>query len=270
VGPGRRELGTDGVVDGTFTATLSAPGGRTITRLALRSSAPGSWDTDAATSAWILGVATTLDSALLNDPGNAGVNVPVPDGGVFQLFAPTLPTASSCRALSSPWPPPSPTERRPPRSPSRPRFAPPPLTLKYEGKLRDRVGPSNLGLAADGALDGTLTATLTATGGRTITRLQLQSSAPRELGHRRHQRVGPGCRRRFDAPLLNNPVTMAVNFTVPDGGGGPTLRRRLGRDRVRPRFEPHPDRHLLGTGTTATAVTVASVIPSVAHARLQR
>ncbi len=42
----------------------------------------------------------------------------------------------------------------------------PSLTVAYDGKLRDRLGPGSVGLGADGALDGTLTATLAATGAR--------------------------------------------------------------------------------------------------------
>ena len=37
---------------------------------------------------------------------------------------------------------------------------PPSLALTYNGLLQDRVAPSSLGVAPDGALDGTLTATL--------------------------------------------------------------------------------------------------------------
>src|SRR5439155_21692944 len=87
VGPDNLALGGDRSLDGTLTATLSAPGGRTITRLRLHSSAPGTWDTDAATPAWVLGAATTLDRALLNDPATMAVNFAVADGGSFQLFA---------------------------------------------------------------------------------------------------------------------------------------------------------------------------------------
>src|SRR5206468_4336479 len=54
----------------------------------------------------------------------------------------------------------------------------PGVTFSYNGKLRDRVAPGSLGLGGDNALDGTLGATLHAAGGRTITRLRLQSSAP--------------------------------------------------------------------------------------------
>jgi hypothetical protein len=87
VGQSNLQLGGDGVLDGTLTVTLTATGGRTITRLTLQSSAPGTWDTDPATSAWVLGVAATLDTALLNDPGTMAVNVMVPDGGSVRLFA---------------------------------------------------------------------------------------------------------------------------------------------------------------------------------------
>jgi len=87
VGPGSTGLGADGTPDGTLTATLSAIGGRTVTRLQLQSSAPGTWDTDAETSAWVLGVARTIDEPLLNHPVTMTVNFAVPDGGSFQLFA---------------------------------------------------------------------------------------------------------------------------------------------------------------------------------------
>ena len=83
VSQGNRGLGADGALDGTLKVWLSAPGGRTITRLQLQSSAPGTWDTDNTTSAWVLGVATTLDSALLNDPATMAVNFHVADGDSF-------------------------------------------------------------------------------------------------------------------------------------------------------------------------------------------
>src|SRR6266403_1809627 len=140
-------------------------------RLRLQSSAPGTWDTDAATPAWVLGAATTLDGALLNDPATMAVNFAVPDGGSFQLFAAdfagiefaigvtlrltatfsdgTTATAVTVATAIVPTNPPS-------------------LTLTYNGLLQDRVAPSSLGVAPDGALDGTLTATLSAPGGRTI------------------------------------------------------------------------------------------------------
>ena len=87
VGSSNLGRGVDGAPDGTFTVTLAAAGGRTLTRLALQSDAPGSWDTDVATSTWLLGVATSLDGPLINDPVTMAVNFAVPDGGSFQLFA---------------------------------------------------------------------------------------------------------------------------------------------------------------------------------------
>src|SRR5437764_450877 len=90
--PSPRNLGLagDGALDGTLTAALSAPGGRTITRLQLHSSAPATWDTDSTTGASVLGVATTVVNALLNDPATAAVDFVVADGGSFTLFAADL------------------------------------------------------------------------------------------------------------------------------------------------------------------------------------
>jgi hypothetical protein len=87
VGQGPAALGADGALDGTLTATLSAPGGRTVTGLRLDSSQPGTWDTDGASVYWALGVASSLDGALLNAPGTTAVNFAVANGGSFILFA---------------------------------------------------------------------------------------------------------------------------------------------------------------------------------------
>src|SRR6266851_103695 len=65
VGQGNTALGADGALDGTLTATLSASGGRTVTALKLQSIGPGTWDTDAGTAFWALGVATALDGSLI-------------------------------------------------------------------------------------------------------------------------------------------------------------------------------------------------------------
>jgi hypothetical protein len=87
VGQGDMALAPDGVLDGTLTVTLNAPGGRTVTGLRLDSDAPGTWDTTSGNGSWVLGVATTLDEALLNAPWTMAVNVPVADGGSFVVFA---------------------------------------------------------------------------------------------------------------------------------------------------------------------------------------
>jgi len=87
VGQGNTALAPDGVLDGTLTVTLSAPGGRTVTGLRLDSNAPGTWDTSNATMFWVLAVAPSLDGALLNAPGTMAVSFPVADGGSFVVFA---------------------------------------------------------------------------------------------------------------------------------------------------------------------------------------
>src|SRR5207247_1091739 len=93
------------------------------------------------------------------------------------------------------------------------------LTLTYNGMLRDRVGLGNTALGPDGAMDGTLTATLSASGGRTVTALRLDSSAPgiwdTDSGT---AYIVLGAAPTLDGALLNSPGTMAVNFPVADGG----------------------------------------------------
>src|SRR5260370_19822073 len=74
------------MADGTLTLTLSAIGGRTVTALQL-SNGIGVWDTTSPNSAWLLGVALSLDAALLNNPTTMAVNQMVLDGGSLRLFA---------------------------------------------------------------------------------------------------------------------------------------------------------------------------------------
>jgi len=88
VGANPTTYSADGALDGTFRMTLqSGNGARTLTRLELRrNGGGGTWDTDAATSFWALGVAAALDGALLN-AGNGAVNVAIVDGGSVHVFA---------------------------------------------------------------------------------------------------------------------------------------------------------------------------------------
>src|SRR6267378_3097707 len=67
VGGGDTSRTGDGVADGTLTLTLNAIGGRTVTALQL-SNGIGVWDTTSPNSTWLLGVALSLDGALLNNP----------------------------------------------------------------------------------------------------------------------------------------------------------------------------------------------------------
>jgi subtilisin family serine protease len=88
VGANPTTYAADGALDGTFRLTLqSGSGARTLTRIELRrNGGGGTWDTDAATSFWALGVAAALDGALLN-AGNGAVNVAITDGGSVHVFA---------------------------------------------------------------------------------------------------------------------------------------------------------------------------------------
>src|SRR5438876_1092070 len=70
-----------------MTLTLSAPGGRTVTALQLSNGIGGTWDTTSPNAAWLLGVALSLDGALLNNATTMAVSQTVPDGGSLRLFA---------------------------------------------------------------------------------------------------------------------------------------------------------------------------------------
>src|SRR2546426_12744064 len=87
VGGGDTFLGGDGAADATMTLTLSAAGGRTVTPLQLSNGIGGTWDTPAPNAAWVLGVAPSLDGALLNNATTMAVNAAVADGGSLTLFA---------------------------------------------------------------------------------------------------------------------------------------------------------------------------------------
>jgi hypothetical protein len=229
VGQGNTARAADGALDGTLTATLNASTGRTITALKLQSTASKTWDTDSRTRNWLLGVASTLDGSLMNNASTMAVKFAVPAGGSFVLFASdyagiefvpgatltltatfsdgTSATAATTISVAA-------TGTVTPPAPS----SSVALSMGYNGKLRDRVGQGNTALAADGALDGTLTVTLSASGGRTITGLMLTGPGAWDTDAGTGSWV-LGVATALDAlPLINNPATMAVNFSVPDGG----------------------------------------------------
>src|SRR5438477_10455316 len=87
VGGGDTSRTGDGLADGTLTLTLNAIGGRTVTALQVSIGIGGAWDTTSPNSAWLLGVALSLDGALLNNPTTMAVNQMVLDGGSLRLFA---------------------------------------------------------------------------------------------------------------------------------------------------------------------------------------
>jgi subtilisin family serine protease len=220
VGQGNTAYAPDGAVDGTLLVTInSGSGPRTVTRLELRSSSAGLWDTDAASLSWSLGAAPGLDGALLNGPGGA-VSFAVADGDTFTVFAAEDPVTghfaggraltltarfadgSSATASATVVVPPAPT-----------------LTVAALGLARDRVGRANTAYGADGSMDGTLRVTLGAgSGPRTVTRVELRSSSfglwdtdaaswSWSLG------AAPG----LDDGLVNGPGGV-VTFAVTDGG----------------------------------------------------
>jgi len=82
----------------TILAADIASGGRTVTALRLDSNAPGIWDTTTENIWWALGVATSLDGALLNAPGTMAVNFPWSMTAASSSSPPTFRTPSSCRA----------------------------------------------------------------------------------------------------------------------------------------------------------------------------
>ena len=93
------------------------------------------------------------------------------------------------------------------------------MTLVWNGKIRDRVGPAEGAPAPDGALDGTLTATVTGPA-RTVKRLVLVASG---AGSGQWNTVPSdgywvlGAAADLDATPLNA-ANGSVSFAVADGG----------------------------------------------------
>jgi hypothetical protein len=223
VGQGE-SLSSDGAMDGTMTVTVQpGSGNRTVTKLELRLSSGGIWDTVYG-SYWVLGTAGSLDGPLLN-ASNSTVNFAVTDGTSFKLFAGDtvsgtyLPvgatatltanfadgTAATASAVIASSPPPPP----PPSGPT--------LSMTYDGKLRDRVGQGDL-LMSDGAMDGTMTVVVQpGSGDRTVTKLELRLSSGGlwdTLSSTIYWVLGAAG--SLDGTLYNA-SSGAVNFAVTDG-----------------------------------------------------
>ena len=88
VGQNELSLNSDGQLDGVFTVTLNVgSGNRTVSSMRLnRAGAVGVWDTQAGNGFWTLGVASGLDTALLN-AANDSVNFALTEGSSFKIFA---------------------------------------------------------------------------------------------------------------------------------------------------------------------------------------
>src|SRR5439155_23482735 len=139
---------------GTLTLTLSAAGGRTVTGLLLQNGIGGVWDTTAGTSYWLLGVASSLDGALLNDASTMAVNVPVADGGTLVLFASDYNsgagfTAGRTLTVTATFSDGSMAQGVTTVTTSSSRTP----TLVHSGKLRYRGGTHSTALAPDGPVD---------------------------------------------------------------------------------------------------------------------
>ena len=141
--------------------------------------------------------------------------------------------------------------------------APPRLTLAFNGKLRDRVGPGNTALSADGALDGTLMLTVSGGAGRTLTAVRMQTSAGGSWDTTSATGFWAlGVARGPDGALLNQTGTMAVGVPLGDDESF-TL---FGADNRGRRFVP--GRTLTVTATLAGGVTATArtTIPGAAAA----
>jgi subtilisin family serine protease len=179
VGPGNTVMSPDGALDGSFRVTLQAGSGpRTVTRIELRrGDGGGIWDSVFATSYWVLGAAGALDGPLLN-ASNAAVSFPVPDGGVFHVFAsdasPGLFAPGKSFALTVAF-----SDGTTATAGVTIAVPPPPvMSAGWLGRVRDRVGQGSTALAPDGRLDGVFSLTLGAgSGERVITFLELGRTA---------------------------------------------------------------------------------------------
>jgi len=137
------------------------------------------------------------------------------------------------------------------------------LTLVYNGLQRDRVGAGNAALSGDRALDGTLTMTVSGSGGRVLTGLRLDSSAPGTWDTSRGTGFWVlGVARGLDDPLLNQAGSMGL-AVVPNDGESFAL---FAADYQGKEFLPGRRltvRATFSDGTTATATTTVPT-PAVA------
>jgi hypothetical protein len=97
---------------------------------------------------------------------------------------------------------------------------PPPVTLSYLGRLRDRVGAGSTAARPDGVLDGVFTIVLgTGAGGRTVTEIELRrtdgSSAWDTVSGSGSWALGSAA--GLDVGLHNDPGSAAIALAVSDG-----------------------------------------------------
>jgi hypothetical protein len=85
VGAGNTARTADGALDGTLAVQVNGTTG-IVSAVQMSSNSGAMWDTSSATAYWLLGVAITLDGALLNNATTMGVSFTIANGGTFFIF----------------------------------------------------------------------------------------------------------------------------------------------------------------------------------------
>ena len=208
----------DGSADGTFTITLNpGSGNRTVSGIRLSNVAGGVWNTLAPDGFWTLGVASGLDTSLLNG-GNDAVSFPLAEGSSFKVFAADFNNAmfagGNLFAATVTFADGSSAAANAAIAGS----ALASVSLTYAGTLRDRVGQCDLCRNTDGKPDGTFTVTLNAgSGNRTVTRLHMTNTPGGVWNTRSSDGFWTlGAASGLDAPLLNG-TDDSVSFSLSEG-----------------------------------------------------
>jgi hypothetical protein len=228
VGQGELALTPDGQADGVFSALFTGSGNNCVVmRLELnRTGLVGVWDTVPNDQFWILGAANGLDTGLIN-ANDGSVNISLLGGNSFKMFAADYASApagfpnglfipGSTFSLKATFSNGVTTTSSVTINST---FSGPTISLSYDGKIRDRVGQSELALNSDGQLDGVFSVTLNAgSGNRTVNRLQLSRLGAVGI---RDTQAGDGywslgVANTLDTNLLNA-ANDAVNFQLSEG-----------------------------------------------------
>src|SRR5207253_346229 len=145
-------LNPDGKLDGVFTVTLNPGSGpRTVTRLQLTNSPGGIWNTQAPDGFWSLGVASGLDTPLLN-AANDSVNFSITEGSSFKIFAADFQNlmfvGGTVFTLTANF-----SDGSTAIANVTINVPPPSLSLSFDGQLRGRFGQCEPCLSPDGKHD---------------------------------------------------------------------------------------------------------------------
>jgi len=222
VGRADAAVTADGSLDGTFTVTLQAgSGNRTVTGLDLRRwDNGGIWNT-ATDNSWVLGAAGSLDGPLYN-ASDGSVNFALNEGGSFSVFAADSSTGSYFYPGSTFDPAFNLTVSFADGTTAFASVTIHPLmlmSLSFNGKIRDKVGPGNTALTPNGQMDGTFTVTLNpGSGNRTVTSLNLtRTGGAWDTLLSSTGNWALGAAGSLDSALYNA-SDASVNFAVSEGG----------------------------------------------------